>query len=120
MTEAGPPHHHQSACARQTEVVQGTARGSEIKIAEGRWKGATQGAIGEIAIRGANVFAGYEDASNKQANHYPVDWFHTGDTGYLDAEDSVLQVAIKEMVNSGGEKITTAKKSMMCFSAIRR
>jgi acyl-CoA synthetase (AMP-forming)/AMP-acid ligase II/aryl carrier-like protein len=62
--------------------------------------------MGEIAIRGPNVTSGYEDRPEANATAYVGEWFRTGDQGYVDADGYVfLTGRIKEMINSGGEKI---------------
>ena len=65
------------------------------------------GEIGEVAIRGANVFAGYE--ANPEANEaaFSDGWFRTGDEGSLDDDGYLtLRGRIKEIINRGGEKIS--------------
>lgn len=37
------------------------------------------GEPGEVAIRGANVFAGYENDADADAAQFRDTWFHTGD-----------------------------------------
>jgi acyl-CoA synthetase (AMP-forming)/AMP-acid ligase II/thioesterase domain-containing protein len=65
------------------------------------------GDVGEVAIRGANVFSGYE--SNPEANDvaFTDGWFRTGDEGSLDGDGYLtLRGRIKEIINRGGEKIS--------------
>ena len=73
--------------------------------ADGRVLG--QGEIGEVAVRGPNVFAGYE--ANPEANDaaFSNGWFRTGDEGSLDDEGYLtLRGRLKEIINRGGEKIS--------------
>lgn len=64
------------------------------------------GQTGEIAIRGDNVFAGYEADADANAGAFREGWFFTGDTGYLDADgDLFLSGRTKEQINRGGYKI---------------
>lgn len=66
-----------------------------------------QGAEGEVAIRGANVFAGYEGDNEINAISFRDGWFLTGDLGYIDADgDLFLTGRIKQLINRGGEKIS--------------
>ncbi|WP_406403163.1 non-ribosomal peptide synthetase [Streptomyces uncialis] len=68
------------------------------------------GQSGEIAIRGANVTAGYEH--NPEANRvaFTDGWFRTGDEGRLD-EDGYLYIVgrSKEIINRGGSKVSPAE-----------
>ncbi len=85
----------------------GRASGPEIAVldADGRVLG--QGEIGEVAVRGPNVFAGYE--ANPEANDaaFSNGWFRTGDEGSLDDEGYLtLRGRLKEIINRGGEKIS--------------
>jgi acyl-CoA synthetase (AMP-forming)/AMP-acid ligase II len=63
--------------------------------------------LGEIVIRGENVFSGYE--GNEQANQaaFAAGWFRTGDQGQIDADGFVkITGRIKEIINQGGEKVS--------------
>jgi acyl-CoA synthetase (AMP-forming)/AMP-acid ligase II len=65
------------------------------------------GAIGEVSIKGANVFAGYEANPQANAESFTNGWFRTGDQGTLDADGYLSLVGrIKELINRGGEKIS--------------
>ncbi|HUE81519.1 MAG TPA: acyl--CoA ligase [Pyrinomonadaceae bacterium] len=62
---------------------------------------------GEVAIKGPNVFAGYESNPEANAAAFTNGWFRTGDEGYLDSDGYlVLAGRIKELINRGGEKIS--------------
>jgi acyl-CoA synthetase (AMP-forming)/AMP-acid ligase II len=65
------------------------------------------GATGEVAIKGPNVFSGYEGNAEANAASFSNGWFRTGDQGYLDHEGYLTLVGrIKELINRGGEKIS--------------
>lgn len=65
------------------------------------------GATGEVSIKGANVFAGYEGNAQANAESFSNGWFRTGDQGHLDGEGYLtLSGRIKELINRGGEKIS--------------
>lgn len=65
------------------------------------------GAIGEVSIKGPNVFSGYEGNMEANAESFSNGWFRTGDQGYLDSEGYLTLVGrIKELINRGGEKIS--------------
>ncbi|HYF09383.1 MAG TPA: AMP-binding protein, partial [Acetobacteraceae bacterium] len=77
------------------------APGAEIRIAEPDALG-----VGEILLRGPNVFAGYRNNPEANATAFTPDgWFRTGDLGRLDT-DGFLHVTgrLKEMIVLGGGK----------------
>ena len=70
--------------------------------------GKTLGAdeTGEVAVRGPNVFGGYENNDDANKTAFRDGWFFTGDIGYFDADnDLFLTGRIKQLINRGGEKI---------------
>ena len=84
----------------------GPAAGPEIAILSLEGEPLPAGAVGEVAIRGESVFAGYE--RNPEANDaaFAAGWFRTGDEGHLGADGYLtLSGRIKELINRGGEKI---------------
>ncbi|MEV0643922.1 long-chain fatty acid--CoA ligase [Phytomonospora sp. NPDC050363] len=61
------------------------------------------GELGEIVIRGHNVFAGYLDLAEATASSLVDGWFRTGDLGTRDADGFVAVVdRKKDMVIRGG------------------
>jgi thioesterase domain-containing protein/acyl carrier protein len=67
------------------------------------------GARGEVCVRGANVFTGYESDTPIEALT-PDGWFRTGDEGVLDAEGFLfLTGRVQESINRGGEKISPSE-----------
>jgi acyl-CoA synthetase (AMP-forming)/AMP-acid ligase II len=65
-----------------------------------------QGELGEIAVRGPNVFKGYEDDPEANKAAFVDGWFRTGDLGYFDGEGYLHLVGrVKEIINKGGEKV---------------
>jgi len=65
------------------------------------------GSIGEVSIKGPNVFSGYEGNPEANAASFTNGWFRTGDQGQLDANGYLTLVGrIKELINRGGEKIS--------------
>ena len=108
MTEAS----HQMATnplppVRRKPGSVGLPAGTEIAIldAEGA-EPLPPGRVGEIAVRGAGVMAGYVDNPEATAAAFSNGWFRTGDQGSLD-EDGYLTITgrLKELINRGGEKI---------------
>ena len=108
MTEAAhqmasnplPPLVHKAG-----SVGRGTA--VEIAILDEAGNLLPTGALGEVSIKGANVFSGYEGNPQANSESFSNDWFRTGDQGALDAEGYLTLVGrIKELINRGGEKIS--------------
>ena len=86
-------------------VGRGTA--VEIAILNERGDEMPAGATGEVSIKGANVFSGYEGNSEANAESFSHGWFRTGDQGQLDSQGYLTLVGrIKELINRGGEKIS--------------
>jgi acyl-CoA synthetase (AMP-forming)/AMP-acid ligase II len=108
MTEAGPLITTNSLPpGKRLPGSVGISCGPLIRIVSPEGIDLPAGSIGEIAIRGDNVISGYEDAPEANARSFRNGWFHTGDTGYLDAGGFLfLTGRLKEMINRGGEKIT--------------
>jgi acyl-CoA synthetase (AMP-forming)/AMP-acid ligase II len=108
MTEAA----HQMASnplpprARKPGSV-GPAAGPEVAIMDEAGTILSQGATGEIVIRGANVTTGYARNPEANASSFTHGWFRTGDQGRLD-EEGYLYITgrLKEIINRGGEKIS--------------
>lgn len=70
-----------------------------------------RGTVGEIEVRGPNVFSGYHGLPEKTAEVLTEDgWYKSGDLGYLDP-DGYLFIAdrLKDMIISGGENIYPAE-----------
>jgi acyl-CoA synthetase (AMP-forming)/AMP-acid ligase II len=97
---------------RQKPGSVGIATGPQVAIAhEAQNRFLTNGATGEVVIRGANVTPGYEGNAKANAECYfetqGQRWFRTGDQGAFDAEGYLyLTGRLKEIINRGGEKIS--------------
>jgi acyl-CoA synthetase (AMP-forming)/AMP-acid ligase II len=109
MTEAS----HQMTCnqlppgERKPGTV-GCAAGPEVAIMdESASDLLSQGAIGEVVIRGSNVTTGYENNPQANSECFVDTWFRTGDQGVMD-EHGYLTITgrLKEIINRGGEKIS--------------
>ncbi|MEM9108392.1 MAG: AMP-binding protein, partial [Pseudomonadota bacterium] len=106
MTEAGPLVASTSLTEKRKPGSVGRSCGTDIRIFGPEGQPLEQGLDGEVAIRGSNVFAGYEDDEEANKISFRGDWFHTGDTGHIDADGELfLTGRIKQLINRGGEKI---------------
>ena len=62
--------------------------------------------VGELVLRGPNVFAGYWGMPEATAEAFRGGWFHTGDLGRMDAEGFITLVdRKKDMIITGGENV---------------
>ena len=108
MTEAA----HQMASnpvppGRRLPGSVGPAAGPELAILDVEGRQLPVGEVGEVAIRGENVFAGYEANPDANASAFAGPWFRTGDEGLLDGDGYLhLRGRLKEIINRGGEKIS--------------
>jgi len=83
----------------------------EVRILDDAGGEAAVGAIGEIAIRGAIVMAGYWNRPEATAETVTADgWLKTGDAGYRDENGYIfVHDRVKDMIVSGGENIYPAE-----------
>lgn len=107
MTEAGPLiTSTRFPPATNPAGSVGHSCGTQIAIlAENQW---VQSSLeqGEVAIKGPNVFKGYEGDPSENSNRFHDGWFLTGDLGYLDKSGELfLTGRVKELINRGGEKV---------------
>lgn len=122
MTEAGPLIT--STGLRPADRLPGSVGrscGPEIRIVPGAARSAQGHAIGEVAIRGENVFGGYENDDEANRLAFREGWFFTGDTGYLDhAGNLFLTGRIKQLINRGGEKVNPQEvdDALLCHPAV--
>ncbi len=62
--------------------------------------------VGEVAIRGENVMAGYWNKPEATAAALSDGWYRTGDLGYMDERSFLYLVdRAKDMIVSGGENV---------------
>jgi acyl-CoA synthetase (AMP-forming)/AMP-acid ligase II/acyl carrier protein len=123
MTEAGPLiTSTELPPARHAAGSVGRSDGVEVGIFRSDWMPVVDGAEGEVAIRGANVFAGYEGDPIGNADAFRDGWFRTGDLGRFDATGNLyLTGRIKEVINRGGEKVNLreVEDALLCHPVIR-
>nr|WP_280474847.1 AMP-binding protein [Nocardia farcinica] len=64
------------------------------------------GDVGELVLRGPNIFAGYWGKPEETAEATRGGWFHTGDLGRADADGFITLVdRKKDMIITGGENV---------------
>lgn len=86
--------------------------GTEVRVvgADGKDVKADGREVGEVAVRGDVVMAGYWKQPAETAKVIEDDWFRTGDLATIDPEGYILIVdRVKDMVLTGGENVATAE-----------
>jgi long-chain acyl-CoA synthetase len=77
-----------------------------LQIVDEQQQNVPQGEVGEILVKGPNVFKGYWKNPKATAAALKEGWFLTGDLGRFDAEGYLYVVdRKKEMIIRGGENI---------------
>ena len=78
----------------------------ETRIVDEKDRDVPTGQVGELVVRGPNVFAGYWGLPEATAEAFRGGWFHTGDMGRMDAEGFITLVdRKKDMIITGGENV---------------
>jgi long-chain acyl-CoA synthetase len=84
----------------------GMAIGNHMKVFDDEDREVADGELGEIVLRGENIFKGYYKNTEATARAFRCGWFHTGDVGYRDADGFFYIVDRKsDMIIRGGENI---------------
>jgi acyl-CoA synthetase (AMP-forming)/AMP-acid ligase II len=74
--------------------------------------------VGELVTRGANVTAGYWDRPDATAETIIDGWLHTGDVARVDDAGRVHVVdRLKDMINRGGENVSSVEVEAALLSA---
>ena len=90
---------------------------SEVAIIDENGTMVGQGEIGEILVRGPQVFKGYEDNPAATEMVFFNEWFKTGDLGYLDNERYLyITGRLKEIINRGGQKVSPSEVEAVLIS----
>ena len=81
--------------------------GFEMEIMDGEGKGLPPGELGEIAVRGEGVTAGYYNLPQDTEEAFKEGWFLTGDIGYQDGDGYFfITDRKKEIIIKGGLNIS--------------
>jgi malonyl-CoA/methylmalonyl-CoA synthetase len=78
--------------------------GTEVRIVSNGGAPTTPGKVGNIQVRGANVFVGYWQMPEKTKEEFTADgFFKTGDMGWWDADGyAVISGRSKDLIITGG------------------
>ena len=92
--------------ARRRPGSCGLPIGNEMRVVDEEDREVKAGELGEIVLRGENVFKGYYKNPEATERAFRNGWFHTGDVAYRDAEGFFHIVDRKsDMIIRGGENI---------------
>ncbi|HQU90714.1 MAG TPA: AMP-binding protein [Pyrinomonadaceae bacterium] len=80
--------------------------GNEMAVFDEEDNAVNDGELGEIVLRGPNIFKAYFKNPDATAKAFANGWFHTGDIGYRDT-DGFFYIADRksDMIIRGGENI---------------
>lgn len=80
--------------------------GNEMKVVDDNDKEVSADTLGEIVLRGENIFKGYFKNPEATTTAFQNGWFHTGDIGYRDRDGFFFIVDRKsDMIIRAGENI---------------
>jgi malonyl-CoA/methylmalonyl-CoA synthetase len=109
MTETGMiasnPYDSES---RKVKSVGYPLNGVAIRLVGKEGREVSPGEVGEVWIKGNNVFKGYWNQPEKTAEAFAQGWFKSGDLGYQDPEDQLRLYLVgraKELIISGGYNV---------------
>ncbi|MBA3241025.1 MAG: AMP-binding protein [Acidobacteria bacterium] len=84
----------------------GMSIGNEMRVVDEEDGEVASGELGEIVMRGENIFKGYFRNPEATERAFRGGWFHTGDIAYVDAEGFFFIADRKsDMIIRGGENI---------------
>ncbi len=109
MTETGMIASNRIAPARRKAKSVGyPLAGVTLRVVGDDGSDVSPGDVGEVWIRGDNVFRGYWRMPDKTQESFVQGWFRSGDLGYLDPQDRgrlYLAGRAKELIITGGYNV---------------
>ena len=109
MTETGVIAQNPLPPGRRRAGSAGLPVDNEFAILDGAGARLPPEEVGEIVVRGPEVFGGYEDHPEANREAFCDGWFRTGDLGYVDRDGYLFIVGrVKELINRGGFKVSPA------------
>jgi malonyl-CoA/methylmalonyl-CoA synthetase len=102
---------YQPASTRRGGTVGPALPGVSLRVVADGGAPLPAGEVGQIQVRGPNIFKGYWRMPEKTAEEFTADgWFRTGDVGRLDADGFVTIVGrSKDLVITGGYNVYPAE-----------
>jgi len=107
MTETGMNTSNPYDGERRAGTVGFPLPGTEVRVMSGEGGECAPGEIGDLQVRGQNVFSGYWRMPEKTAEEFEEGgWFKTGDVALIDADGYVHLVGrAKDLIISGGVNV---------------
>ena len=91
--------------------------GNEMAVWDEKNEPVADGELGEIVLRGPNIFRGYFKNVAATEKAFDGGWFHTGDIGYRDADGFYFIADRKsDMIIRGGENIYPREIDELLFT----
>jgi malonyl-CoA/methylmalonyl-CoA synthetase len=103
--------YHAKDGERRAGTVGKPLPGVQLRIHDDKGHACRTGDIGQIEVKGPNVFKGYWRLPEKTAEEFTTDiWFKTGDVGKVDEQGVVTIVGrSKDLIISGGYNVYPAE-----------
>ncbi len=109
MTEAGMIASNRiDPNGRKAQSVGYPLPGVEIRVVSPGGQDVSPGDVGEVWVRGENVFKGYWRMPEKTGESFENNWLKTGDLGYQDPRDDARLYLVgraKELIITGGYNV---------------
>jgi fatty-acyl-CoA synthase len=101
---------HADEAERKAGCAGRAASGCELRVVDAEDRDVPQGTSGEVLMRGRCLMSGYWRDPQATARALAGGWFHSGDSGHLDAEGFLkIDGRLKDMIISGGENVSPAE-----------
>ena len=109
-TESGTVAHQGLPPATRVRGSVGPLLACEVRLVDEGGNVVAPGKVGEVEVRGDQVFDGYLDDPALNAASFVDGWFRLGDLGrFDDAGELHLVGRVKEQINRGGDKISPSE-----------
>jgi long-chain acyl-CoA synthetase len=106
LTESSPFATYNHERAHRPGSVGTPIENVEVRVVDEDDRPVSDGALGELVIRGPNVMRGYLGKPAETAEALRGGWLHSGDVGYRDADGYFYVVdRVKDMINVSGFKV---------------